>query len=147
LGFPFGNPLRTDQSGRQRKLPSIMRAAATAGPIERESKKKFPDVTNLHDCSVEKLGLFRINSFNRLGVDRKTSRAGLSHPAKVMLRPLLGRTWSPRPKYTRLLYEGVIFSVYRGMRFKKQPSNTSYANTRDGTGGHIRPTPAPYTYV
>jgi hypothetical protein len=31
--------------------------------------------------------------------------------ALVMLRPLLRRTWSPKPIYTRWLYEGVIIPM------------------------------------
>jgi hypothetical protein len=31
--------------------------------------------------------------------------------ALMMLRPLLGRTWSTKPQYTRWLYEGVILPM------------------------------------
>jgi hypothetical protein len=31
--------------------------------------------------------------------------------ALMMLLPLLGRTWSPKPQYTRWLYEGVILPM------------------------------------
>jgi ribonuclease HI len=39
------------------------------------------------------------------------SRVNACKKALMMLRPILGRTWSPRPMYTRWLYTGVILPM------------------------------------
>jgi ribonuclease HI len=40
------------------------------------------------------------------------NRLASCRKALMMLRPILGRTWSPKPKYTKWLYTGVILPMF-----------------------------------
>jgi hypothetical protein len=41
----------------------------------------------------------------------KTQKIAACKKALMMIRPLLRQTWSPKPIYTRWLYEGVIIPM------------------------------------
>jgi hypothetical protein len=82
--------------------------------------------------------------------------------ALMMLQPLLGRMWSPKPQYTRWLYEGVILpmltygSAVWGHAVQKATIKHKLSklqrlgltaitfvrrHTNSRNGGHLRPSP------